>query len=346
MIVQDHHPLQTLTTFGTPATAQRVVTLQANTPDAPSRLDRDVDELLASGLLDGPYLILGGGSNVVFTQDYPGTVIRLGSGSIQSGSGEDGNYLTAGAGLELDSVVNHCVERGYCGGVENLSAIPGTVGGAVVQNAGAYGVETGEFVERVEALDLRERRRVSLTREECRFAYRTSLFKEQSGRYLILEVRFRFSTAAFAPTLKYRALADELQRRGIASPTQRQMRDLIADIRWAKLPRPEEHGSAGSFFKNPVVDEAVYRRLREQHPDMPEAHASAEGCKLSAGWLIDRAGWKGRTLGRAGVWPQQALVLYNADHCTGQEVIALAQAIQDNVLQKFGVALQPEAILI
>lgn len=345
MIVQDHHPLQTLTTFGTPATALRLVVIESSTADAPYRLDRDIDELLASGLLDEPYLILGGGSNVVFTQDYPGTVIRLGSGSIQSGSDKDGNHLTASAGLELDSVVNHCVEHGYYGGIENLSAIPGTVGGAVVQNAGAYGVETSEFVEQVEALDLCERRRVTLGREECRFAYRTSLFKEQPGRYLILAVRFRFAPE-FTPVLKYKALADELLHRGIGQPTQRQMRDLIADIRWAKLPRPEEHGSAGSFFKNPVVDEATYWHLREQHSDMPEAHASAEGYKLSAGWLIDRAGWKGRTLGRAGVWPQQALVLYNAGQCTGQEVVALARAIQDDVRQQFGVRLEPEAIII
>ncbi len=344
MTIHEHYPLQRLTTFDTAATARRYL-----------RLDREVEPLLASGLLDSDYLILGGGSNIVFTRDYPGTVIQLAPNSkikIQN------SKLITGAGLQLDALVDHCVDRGLGGGIENLSAIPGTVGGAVVQNAGAYGVETGEFVDRVDALDLHERRRVTLSRQECRFAYRTSLFKEQPGRYLILEVHLRFATE-YAPVLKYKALADELQRRGITSPTQRQMRDLITSIRWAKLPRPEEHGSAGSFFKNPVVDRDTYLRLRDAYPDMPEAHPtppdnnstfkiqnSELSYKLSAGWLIDRAGWKGRTLGRAGVWPRQALVLYNTGGCTGQDLLALAQAIQADVLNKFHVQLTPEAILI
>lgn len=346
MTIHEHYPLQRLTTFGTAATARRYL-----------RLDREVEPLLASGLLDSDYLILGGGSNIVFTRDYPGTVIQLAPTPLSEFKIQNSKFIT-GAGLQLDALVAHCVDRGLGGGIENLSAIPGTVGGAVVQNAGAYGVETGEFVDRVDAVDLHERRRVTLSRQECRFAYRTSLFKEQPGRYLILEVHLRFATE-FAPVLRYKALADELQRRGLTSPTQRQMRDLITSIRWAKLPRPEEHGSAGSFFKNPVVDRDTYLRLRAAYPDMPEAHPtppdnnstfkiqnSELSYKLSAGWLIDRAGWKGRTLGRAGVWPRQALVLYNTGGCTGQDLLALAQAIQADVLNKFSVQLTPEAILI
>ena len=347
MTIHENHPLQDLTTFATPAVAHRLVEVDADSADA----------LLTSGLLDGDYLILGGGSNVVFTRDYPGTVIRLAPTPFSKFKIQN-SKLIIGAGLQLDALVAYCVDHGYGGGIENLSAIPGTVGGAGVQNAGAYGVEMGEFVERVDALDLREGRRVSLSQRECCFAYRTSLFKEQPGRYLILEVCLRFASH-FAPVLRYQALADELQRRGITSPTQRQMRDLITSIRWAKLPRPEEHGSAGSFFKNPVVDRDTYLRLRAAYPDMPEAHPTPPdnnstfkiqnpelSYKLSAAWLIDRAGWKGRTLGRAGVWPRQALVLYNAGGCTGQEVVALAQAIQSDVLNKFHVQLTPEAILI
>ena len=341
MIIHENHALQGLTTFGTPATARRVVELRGGSPDDPSRLDSEVDELLASGLLGEPYLVLGGGSNMLFTKDFDGTVIYLAEDAVSVGSGQGCHYLTAGARLELDRAVGLCVDRGYGGGVENLSAIPGTMGGAVVQNAGAYGVETGDFVDRVWAVDLRERRRVEFGRDDCRFAYRSSLFKDDPARYLILRVRFRFG-ADFAPNLKYKALADELQRRGIGHPTQQQMRQVVAELRWAKLPRPEEHGSAGSFFKNPVVDDDLYARLVKAHPDMP----AYPGNKLSAGWLIDRAGWKGRTLGRAGVWPRQALVLYNTGGATGEEVLALAHAIQQDVRQQFGVDLQPETIII
>ncbi len=340
MRIFENHPLQRLTTFGTPATARRVVLVEGSTLDEPFRLDHDIDELLASGLLHTPYLLLGGGSNMVFTRDYHGTVIKLGEAVFQGGSGDGCKYLTAGAALPLDTLVAYSVGRGYCG-AENLSAIPGSVGGAVVQNAGAYGVETGDLVDRVWAVDLQESRRVEFGREECRFAYRSSLFKQHVGRYLIYRVRFRLGTE-FTPNVKYRALSDELQRRGIEHPTQHQMRDLITDIRWAKLPRPEEYGSAGSFFKNPVVDDDTYARLLRDHPDMP----TYPGNKLSAGWLIDRAGWKGRTLGRAGVWPKQALILYNTGGCTGQEVLSLAQAIQDDIMNQFGVALIPEAIII
>lgn len=340
MKIYNNYPLQTLTTFGTPATARRVALVEGSTLDEPFRLDHDIDELLASTLLNETYFILGGGSNVVFTRDYNGTIVKIGEAVFQGGSGDGCKYLTAGAALPLDTMVAYSVGRGYCG-AENLSAIPGTVGGAVVQNAGAYGVETGDLVDRVWAVDLQERRRVEFEREECQFAYRSSLFKQYTGRYLIYRVRFRFGTE-FSPNIKYQALAEELQRRGINQPTQHQMRDIITDIRWAKLPRPEEHGSAGSFFKNPVVDNGTYARLLHDYPDMP----TYPGNKLSAGWLIDRAGWKGRTLGRAGVWPKQALVLYNSGGCTGKEVLSLAQAIQDDVMKQFGITLTSEAIII
>ena len=142
------------------------------------------------------------------------------------------------------------------------------------------------------------------------------------------------------PNLRYKALE------GLPHDTAQQLREAITDLRWSKLPRPEEHGSAGSFFKNPVVDEETCQRIKQAYPDMPDAHKVDGGYKLSAGWLIDKAGWKGKTQDRAGVWPKNALVLYNADGCTGDEVRALAAAIQHDVKQRFGVALDPEAIII
>ena len=224
-------------------------------------------------------------------------------------------------------------------GLENLSAIPGTVGASAVQNVGAYGAEAKDLIESVEAYDLQERRHCTFSNADCHFAYRDSLFKHLPGRYLILRVTYRLSET-FTPNLSYKALE------GLPHDTAQQLREAITEVRWSKLPRPEEHGSAGSFFKNPVVDEPTYLRLKAEHPDMPDAHRSDNGYKLSAGWLIDRAGWKGRTQGRAGVWPKNALVLYNADGCTGDEVRALAAAIQQDVKQKFGVTLDPEAIIV
>lgn len=240
----------------------------------------------------------------------------------------------------MDDLIQYTIDQGLYG-LENLSAIPGTVGASAVQNVGAYGAEAKDFIERVEAYDLQERRHCTFSNADCHFAYRDSFFKHHPGRYLILRVTYRLSNT-FTPNLSYKALEN------LPHYTAQQLREAIIEVRWNKLPRPEEHGSAGSFFKNPVVDEDTYLRLKDEYPDMPDAHMTpaSGGYKLSAGWLIDMAGWKGRTLGRAGVWPKNALVLYNADGCSGDEVRALAAAIQQDVKQKFGVALDPEAIII
>ena len=309
-------PLQTLNTFGIAATADRLV-----------RVESEADLALLPP--DGPYIVLGHGSNVVPTADYHGTVVQVACRAIAY----DGLCVEADAGATWDDLVADTLAHGLYG-LENLSAIPGTVGASVVQNIGAYGAEAKDTVERVDAYDLALRRRVSLGAAECRFGYRDSLFKQQAGRYLVLRVRYRLSPR-FAPCLDYAALRD------LPHATAPELRQAITDLRWSKLPRPEEHGSAGSFFKNPVVDGPTLQRLQGQYPDMP-----CHGHKLNAAWLIDRAGWKGRTLGRAGVWPKQALVLYNTGGCTGPEVVALARAIQADVRQKFGVGLEPEAIFI
>ena len=286
--------------------------------------------------LEGEVLVIGVGSNMVFTKDYEGTVVILAKKSQFSIS--NSQFVTAWAGTVMDDLIQWTLDHNLYG-LENLSAIPGTVGASAVQNVGAYGAEAKDLIESVEAYDLQERRHCTFSNADCHFAYRDSLFKHLPGRYLILRVTYRLSET-FTPNLSYKALE------GLPHDTAQQLREAITEVRWSKLPRPEEHGSAGSFFKNPVVDEPTYLRLKAEHPDMPDAHRSDNGYKLSAGWLIDRAGWKGRTQGRAGVWPKNALVLYNADGCTGDEVRALAATIQQDVKQKFGVTLDPEAIIV
>ena len=288
--------------------------------------------------LEDNVLLIGGGSNVVFTKDYDGTVITLSHNSSNQAIKQSSNLVTAWGGMVMDDLVQWTLDNGLYG-LENLSSIPGTVGASAVQNVGAYGAEAKDFIESVEAYDLQERRMCTFSNASCHFAYRHSLFKELSGRYLILRVTYRLSNV-FLPNLSYKALE------ALPHSSARQLRNAITDLRWSKLPRPEEHGSAGSFFKNPLVDEGTYTRIKAQYTDMPDAHKTNDEYKLSAGWLIDRAGWKGKTMGRAGVWPNNALVLYNTGACTGNEVVALAQAIVADVQTKFGITLEPEAIII
>jgi UDP-N-acetylmuramate dehydrogenase len=313
--------LKPYNTFGIDVKARRVVVLEPGDEVPP---------------LEGEVLVIGAGSNMVFTKDYEGTVITL-SNTFHL-SPFTSHLVTAWGGMVMDDLIQWTLDNGLYG-LENLSAIPGTVGASAVQNVGAYGAEAKDFIESVEAYDLQERRHCTFSNADCHFAYRDSFFKHHPGRYLILRVTYRLSRE-FVPNLSYKALE------GLPHATAQQLREAITEVRWNKLPRPEEHGSAGSFFKNPVVDESTYLRLKAEYPDMPDAHRSDNGYKLSAGWLIDKAGWKGRTQGRAGVWPKNALVLYNADGCSGDEVRALAAAIQQDVKQKFGVALDPEAIIV
>ena len=326
MKVFENISLKAYNTFGIDAKARRMVVLEPG--DDPVSLP-----------LEGAWMVLGGGSNMVFTHDYDGTVVRL--DTVQEVSVRpDGDCatVTAWGGMVMDDLVAWSLEQGLYG-LENLTAIPGTVGASVVQNVGAYGVEAKDVVESVEVYDLHEGRFYTFSNADCRFAYRDSIFKHSASRFLVLRVRYRLRRE-FTANLSYKALE------GLPHASAAELRQAIADLRWGKLPRPEEHGSAGSFFKNPVVGEEVYESLRQRFADMPEAHRTPEGYKLSAGWLIDRAGWKGRTMGKAGVWPRNALVLYNAGGCTGAEVVALAREIQQDVKQKFGVALDPEAIII
>ena len=321
MKIFENISLKEYNTFGIDVKARRLVVLEPEDEVPP---------------IEGGVLVIGAGSNMVFTKDYDGTVIMLSHTSHLSPL--TSHLVTAWGGMVMDDLIQWTLDNELYG-LENLSAIPGTVGASAVQNVGAYGAEAKDFIESVEVYDMVEKRYCTFSNADCRFAYRDSFFKHHPNRYLVLRVAYRLSRE-FVPNLSYRTLE------GLPHDTAQQLREAITELRWQKLPHPEEHGSAGSFFKNPVVDEKVYRHIKSEHPDMPEAHLSVGGYKLSAGWLIDRAGWKGKTQGRAGVWPKNALVLYNADGCTGEEVAALAKEIQKDVKQKFGVDLEPEALII
>lgn len=298
---------------------------------------------------DEPLMILGGGSNLLLTKNFDGTVLHSNiifppKTEVTNDTSDD-VFVTAGSGMVWDDFVAYCDEMGYFG-AENLSLIPGTVGAGAVQNIGAYGAEVKDIIYKVEAMDIASGEIVVFSNADCQYAYRQSRFKhEWKGKYVVTSVTYRLSRT-FHPHIDYGNIKEELVKEGINEPTARQLRDAIIRIRKAKLPDPEVEGNAGSFFMNPVVDKAKYETLAAQYPGMPHYTIDAEHEKIPAGWMIDRCGWKGKTVGRAGVHDKQALVLVNRGGATGKEVVDLCNAIRRDVLETFGIDINPEVNII
>lgn len=306
--------------------------------------EEDLDLIFGKGRPERWY-VLGGGNNILFTRRFEGTLIKpAATGITVIGENADTVTLRAEAATDWDRMVAWCVERGLWG-AENLSLIPGTVGASPVQNIGAYGAEAAGIIYRVHLYDTLRREHVTLEKADCRFAYRDSIFKhEMRGRTVITAVELRLGKHP-SPNLAYGDLKAQVEARGGASIAN--IRDAVCAIRRSKLPDPDTLGNAGSFFKNPVVDNATAERLREEDPACPVYPVSAHGmCKLAAGWLIDRAGLKGFRMGRVGVHERQALVLVNFGGATGNEVIALARYVQDRVFDRFGVRIEPEVNIL
>lgn len=293
--------------------------------------------------IDSPYIIIGGGSNLLLTRDFCGTVVHS---AVKGMVRKDDSMLCCGSGEQWDDVVAYCVEQEMWG-AENLSLIPGDVGASAVQNIGAYGAEAKDLIVSVEAVEIATGKVVVIDAADCQYAYRQSRFKgEWKDRYLVTHVTYRLKTGDYEPHTEYGNIQSELQRKGISNPTAEQLRQTIIDIRRNKLPDPEVQGNAGSFFMNPVVDKQKYESLALQYPGMPHYSLPDGKEKIPAGWMIDQCGWKGRSLGRAGVHDKQALVLVNRGGANGQEVVALCEAIKKDVLEKFGIAIFPEVNII
>ena len=303
---------------------------------------------------DQPLLILGGGSNLLLTGDYEGTVIHsaikgievLDNETLAAAEGEnlknpDFVFLNCGSGEVFDDVVAYAVEHGYHG-AENLSIIPGEVGASAVQNIGAYGVEAKDIIYKVEAVEIATGKLVVFDNQDCQYSYRQSRFKhEWKDKYLVTHVIYCLSKH-FVPDLDYGNIRTSLTAKGIENPTAQQLRDVIIEIRNAKLPDPKVQGNAGSFFMNPIVQKAKYEELAAQYPGMPHYTIDAEHEKIPAGWMIDQCGWKGQSLGRAGVHDKQALVLVNRGGATGEEIVNLCETIRKDVKRKFGIDIHPE----
>lgn len=293
-------------------------------------------------------LVLGGGSNVVFTGDFEGLVLLdeiRGRALVREDDGAW--YVEAGGGENWHAFVEWTLAEGMPG-LENLALIPGTVGAAPIQNIGAYGIEMKEHFASLRAIELATGDIVEFDARRCAFGYRDSFFKREGrGRFAIVAVTFRLPKA-WTPRLGYADVARELAARGIDAirASARDVFDAVVAIRRAKLPDPLELGNAGSFFKNPVIDAHAFAALRAREPDVVSYPQPDGRVKLAAGWLIDRCGWKGRALGAAAVHERQALVLVNRGGATGADVLALARAIQRDVLERFGVELEAEPVCL
>lgn len=292
-----------------------------------------------------PLLVLGEGSNVLFAGDFPGTVLIVAARGVHVEPGEGGiDRVRVAAGERWDDFVRWALGQGYVG-LENLILIPGTVGAAPIQNIGAYGREVAECIAAVETWDLRARAPRTLERGECAFGYRDSLFKHEPHRYVVTAVRFALSRTGRLRT-DYAGIAEELARMGVAEPAPHHVAEAVMHLRLRKLPDPAVIGNAGSFFKNPLVDAATAAALQRAHPGLVAWPAAGGLSKLSAAWMIESCGYKGRREGDAGISGRHALVLVNHGAATGAELWAFAQGVMRAVHAKFGVTLAPEPIVI
>ena len=298
-------------------------------------------ELFAEAqFLELPRIVLGGGSNMLFTQDFEGLVIRMNIRGIENESNQENVFVTAGAGEVWNDLVNYCVDAGFAG-MENLSLIPGSVGASPIQNIGAYGVELKDIFESCQAFEIATQTNKTFSKADCKFDYRESIFKQAlKNQYIITAVKFKLTKQAEINS-SYGAIADELSKREIQHPTIKDVSEVVSAIRVAKLPDPSTIGNAGSFFKNPIISKAEFEKIHTEYPDIVHFEVGDQ-VKLAAGWLIEQCGWKGKIVGNTGTWKNQALVLVNHGGATGDEIYKFSEAIISSVQQKFGVLLQRE----
>ncbi|KLD65861.1 UDP-N-acetylmuramate dehydrogenase [Dyella japonica] len=293
---------------------------------------------------NGKLLVLGEGSNMLFTGDYDGTVLAMATRGVQVEQDGDVARIAVAAGERWDDFVRWTLGQGYAG-LENLILIPGTVGAAPIQNIGAYGTEVAEFIDSVEAWDTQERRVAVLDRAACAFAYRDSVFKHEPGRYIVTAVRFALPRSRELRT-DYAGIGEELVRMGVDKPAPFHVAEAVVHLRTKKLPDPAVIGNAGSFFKNPLIDAAQGEALKREHPELVSWVGSDGRWKLSAAWLIETSGFKGMREGDAGISNRHALVLVNHGRATGGELWAFALKVIEGVRAKFGVTLEPEPVVV
>ena len=293
-----------------------------------------------------PKLILGGGSNILFTKDFDGIVIKNSIPGIKVSNENDHEiYIEAGSGMLWNDLVRFCVKKNY-GGIENLSLIPGTVGAAPIQNIGAYGQELKDVFYSLKGISLEDISLKIYSKNECEFGYRDSIFKrELKGRFYITSVIVRLNKNPNV-NLNYSALKEEFQKMDLNEITIRDVSEVVCKIRRSKLPNPDDLGNAGSFFKNPEISEELYLKLGKEFYDLNGHKLKSGNYKTSAAWLIDKCGWKGKSIGNAGVHAKQPLVIVNLDNASGIEILDLSNRIKKSVFEKYGIMLEEEVNLV
>lgn len=338
-VVQQNINLQSFNTFGIHAKSRFFSSVKS--------IDELQTLLQDSTWKSLPTFILGGGSNILLTQDYPGLVIKneiMGINRIKEN--DDHVWLKIGAGENWHDLVMHCVAQGL-GGIENLSLIPGTVGAAPIQNIGAYGVELCDVFQELEAVRIADGNTIIFKNDQCEFGYRASIFKSShKNQFVIATVTLRLNKNPQFNT-SYGAVREVLDEMKINEITLKAVSDAVIQIRRSKLPDPNIIGNAGSFFKNPIVSQEQFVQLQKSYTNMPHfSEKSSDAIKIPAGWLIEQCGWKGKRLGNVGVYDKQALVLVNYGSGTGADIQDLARQIQASVNARFGIELTPEVNII
>lgn len=334
MIAYKNYSLKKLNTFGMDSQCAIFIAMEDPT---------DVFKLDKAHVFEHPHYILGSGSNTLFTKRFEGTVIHPVFKGIEiKEETDDDVLLRVAAGETWSDFIDYCIQNQYYG-LENLIGIPGLVGSAPVQNIGAYGVEVKDCIDRVEGYYTNTTQEFILAAAQCQFGYRNSLFKNGlKGKALITYVWFRLSKKEHY-NLSYKALADEMEHQELSLKS---VTDCILKIRNSKLPNLDEIGCAGSFFKNPIILRSRLAELLENFPDLTSYHVDDEYVKLAAGQLIEKAGWKGKRVGNAGVYDKQALVVVNYGNATAEEITNVYQSVIQDVYAMFDILLSPEVNIL
>lgn len=335
MTIHSDFSLKAYNTFGIEARAKQFVSVQSIT---------ELKEVL---LLKQDIFVLGGGSNMLLTQNINKLVVHVDLKGI-SVVNEDKNHVwvKANAGENWHEFVLWCINHNY-GGIENLSLIPGNVGTTPIQNIGAYGIEIKDVFTSCEAINIKSRELKEFNIEECQFGYRESIFKNAlKDQYIITSVVFKLTKINHKTNSSYGAIETELANKKISTPTIKDISNAVIAIRKSKLPDPKELGNSGSFFKNPIITTDRYKELHKKHPEMPHYVISETEVKVPAGWLIEQAGFKGKRFGDAGIHKNQALVLVNHGNASGQDIVALSKNIQKTILEKYEIAIEAEVNII
>jgi len=337
MQISENQSLKKYNTFGIEAKARYFADLEKE--------EEILSFLSDQHYAEQPLFILGGGSNILFSKDFEGTVLKVSTKGIQvMHEDKDSVLVTASAGENWDGFVKFCVDEGW-GGLENLSWIPGNVGTSPVQNIGAYGVEIKDTLHSVGALNIETIEKRTFSAGECMLDYRESIFKRAlKGKYIILNATFRLSKNPVLNT-SYGLIREELESMNVPEPGILSVRNAVISIRRRKLPDPAEIGNAGSFFKNPVIPNDQFELLKAKFPGIP-SYAQEQGIKIPAAWMIEQCGWKGKRFGDAGVHIHQPLILVNFGNATGAEILNLARQIRESVIERFGIELSTEVNVI